>query len=106
VRLADASARDIVGPSCVETEGSIWTTADDAAVVVVLTIVLPTAFRTDFVLPSFVEGSVTATRACVLPAWRRCEDIALLDIEVEPSLPSGQKFLVAHARIVILLPRA
>ena len=98
--MSNAAPRDVLRASRIQAEPTVRASTHDAAVVIVLPVILPFALCTDFVRAPLIEGTVTAAGARVLLSGLRSEDVELSVIEVEPGFPACEYFVVAEAGTV------
>jgi len=90
----DAATGEVLGPCGVEAEASVRAAPDDGTVVVVLSVIFPSALAADLVPASLIKCGMAATRAGVgtVTAWR--DDVLLARVGLEPSRPLGHQLFV------------
>lgn len=87
MRPPSPAQRHIVAARLIETERAVGSSPDNAAVMIILTVILPPTLQADFVSPALRQCAMTAagTRIQLLPG--RSEDVSLIRVRLEPGCP-------------------
>jgi len=101
VILASAAAYLVGASRIIESDRTVGAAPHDGAIVRILTVVFPSAFRTDLVTSSLRQGDVTTAGARVRAIRNGREDVLLRGVGLEPSCPGLDQLLISEGRVVI-----
>lgn len=100
MRQGGATAAHVSSTGICKTLATVRSATHDMSVVVVLTVVLPTALSADLVPTTLPESDVSAAGTRVRTAGVIREHVLLRGVQLEPTGPLGDQLFVRQGRVV------